>query len=167
MIPKVGFDSIKTDKALGPRRASAGSLAQGLRIARHVFEIDAGERDAELMLGIGHRRQHDLVQEVGTGVRLIGFIDRTGGAQNIVGGHAPAVAGEFVAAARTADAAQNAATDQSLQNRFEMPRRQAMARGECFCGDWLSTLLHRDINDRGNSENSFARKQWHRALETS
>ena len=27
------------------------------------------ERDAELLLGTGHRRQHDLVQEIGTGVR--------------------------------------------------------------------------------------------------
>ena len=119
------------------------------------------------VLGTGHGRQHDLVQEVGTGVRSIGFIDRSGGAQNIVGGHAPAVAREFVAAARAADAAKNAAADQRLQNRFKMPRRQAMARGKSFCGDRLPMLLHRDIDDRGNSENSFAGKQRHRKLETS
>ena len=107
------------------------------------------------LLGIGHRRQHDLVQEIGTGVRSIGFIDRAGGAQNIVCGHVPTVAGKFIAAARTADATQNAATDQRLQNRFEMPWRQAVARGERFCGDRLPTLLHRDIDDRGDSENSL------------
>ena len=142
-------------------RRPAGRLAQRLRVARHVFEIDAGERDAEFVLGAGHGRKHDLVQKIGTGMRLVVVLDRSGGAQNIVGGDAPAVAGEFVAAARAANAFQDSAAHQRLQHGFKMPRRQAMARGESLCGDRLSMRLHRHVDDCGDGKNSFAGKQRH------
>jgi len=45
-----------------------------------------------------------------------------------------------------------------------MSQRQAVARRKYLRGNRLAMVLHRDIDDRGNSENSFAVKQRHRGL---
>ena len=60
------------------------------------------------------------------------LLDRSGRAQNIVGRHAPPFPRKFVAATRAADAFEYAVAHQCLQNRFEMARRQAVARRERF-----------------------------------
>ena len=57
--------------------------------------------------------------------RLVGVLDGAGGAQDVVGGDAPALARELVAAARPADAFEDAVAHQRLQHRLEMARRQA------------------------------------------
>jgi hypothetical protein len=39
-----------------------------------------------------------------------------------------------------------------------MPGRQAVPRRKRFCGNRLSMLVHRDINDCGDGENCFTRQ---------
>ena len=87
--------------------------------------------------GIGHGWQHDLEQKIGAGIGQLVVFDGSGGAQNVIGGNASAVAGKFVAAARSANAAQDSAADKCLQNGFQMPRRQAVTRGKGLCGNRL------------------------------
>jgi len=80
---------------------------------------------------------------------------------------APPLVREFVAAARAADAFENAAANERLQHGLKMPRRQAMPRGQSFCGDWMPGSLHRHVDDCSYGKNSFARKQRHGAGKTS
>jgi hypothetical protein len=136
-------------------------LVQRLGVARQLFETDAGERDTEFVLGIGHGGKHDFVQKVGAGVLCVAVINRSGGAQNIIGGHLATVARQFVTAARSADAMQNSAANERLQHRLEMPWRQAVTRGKRFCGNRLSLRLHCHVNDGGDGEDCFAGKQRH------
>ena len=79
--------------------------------------------------GVGHGRQDDLEQKVGSEIRQFAIFDGSGGAQNVISRDTSAVAGEFVAAARAAHAAQDTATDERLQNGFKMPWRQSVTRG--------------------------------------
>jgi len=152
---------------LSARAASTGRPAHGLRVTRHVFQIDAGERDAEFLFGAGERRKHDLVQQIGAGMRFVVVLDRPRRTQDIVGGDTTPVAGELVATVRTADAFEDAAANQRLQHGFKMPRRQAMPRGQRFCGDWMPGSLHRHVDDCSYGKDSFARKQRHGAGKTS
>jgi hypothetical protein len=84
-------------------------------------------------------------------------LDCSRGAQNLVGCHAPALASELVTAVRASNAFQNPATHQRLQNRFKMPRRQAVMRSERFCGNRLAMVLQCHINHRGDCEGCFSR----------
>ena len=102
---------------------SEAALAQFLGAARHVFDIDAAQRDGELFLGIGERRKHDLAQEFGALMRLFAAVDRRRGAQDVIGRDPLALAGEGVTAARTTNAFENAVAHQGLQHRLEVPRR--------------------------------------------
>src|SRR5271154_4299203 len=49
-------------------RRTAGRFFQDGGIARHVFNADAGERYAKFLFGTRHRRQHDFIEKLGTGV---------------------------------------------------------------------------------------------------
>ena len=80
--------------------------------------------------GVGHGGQDDLEQKIGAGIGQLVIFDGSGGAQNVIGGNASAVAGELVAAARSANAAQDPAADERLQNGFKVPWRQAVTRGK-------------------------------------
>ena len=64
----------------------------------------------------------------GTGLALV--LDVAGSAQDVVGGDAAPLARQFVAAARAADALQDALADQGLQHRLQMARRQVVAVGQ-------------------------------------
>ena len=90
-------------------------------------------------------------------MRLDVVLDCSGSAQNLVGCHPPALASELVAAMWATNAFQNPATHQRLQNRFKMPRRQAVMRGERFCRNRLAMVLQCDINHRGDCEGCFSR----------
>ena len=137
-----------------------------MRVTRHIVDIDTGQRDAERCLGAGHGWQDDLEQKIGAGSGSLVIFDGPRGAQNVIGGNAFAVAGKLVTAARSANAAQDSAADECLQNGFQVPRRQAVTCGKGLCGNRLPMLLHRDIDNRGDSENSFAGQQRHREEQT-
>src|ERR1700692_3880618 len=92
---------------------------------------------------------------------MVGFVDRSRGAQDIVGGHAARYPRTLVAAARAADAFEDSFADQALQHGLQVSRRQVMARRERFCRDWTSWSLHRHIDDGCNCEESFAWEQRH------
>jgi hypothetical protein len=68
---------------------------------------------------------------------------------------------EFVAAARTADAFQNAFAHQRPQHRLKVARRQAVPRRQGFRCNRMSVRLQRDVDDRCNGEDSFSGEQWH------
>jgi hypothetical protein len=82
-------------------------------------------------------------------------------AQNIVGRHVPSIACKLVAAARAADALQYSVAHQRLQHGFKMPRWQAVARGECFCGNRVALRLYCHVDNCSNREDSFAGEQRH------
>jgi hypothetical protein len=84
-----------------------------------------------------------------------------GRAQDIIGRHPPALAGECITAARAADAAQDAVADQRLQHGFEMPRRQAMPRRKLFRGNRMRVRLQCHVDDGSNCQDTFAREQRH------
>ena len=65
---------------------------------------------------------------------------------------------QFVAAARSADALQNALADQRLQHRLEMPRRQMMTSGQCLSGNRTAPRIERDVDDGCDREDAFARQ---------
>src|SRR6202012_2079455 len=94
------------------------------------------------------------------------LVDGARSAKYVICCNAPPIAGELVAAARTAYATQNSATHQRLQNWFEMSGRQAVTRGKSLCGNRLPMLLHCNIDYRGDSKNAFAGKKRHREKET-
>jgi hypothetical protein len=74
-----------------------------------------------------------FAQELGGDGLRVNLLDRSGGAQNVVGGDPRPLASEFVTAAGSADAAQNPLADQRLQDGLKVARRQTMARRESFC----------------------------------
>src|SRR6266699_124452 len=69
------------------------------------------------------------------------------------------LARQLVAAARPSCTFENAVPHQRLQHRLEMPRRQAMARRQCFSRDWPSARVESDIADGGDSQGALARQQ--------
>ena len=90
------------------------------------------------------------------------FVGGAGGAQDIVGGDAALLAGELVAAARPADALEDAVAHQRLQDRLQMPWRQAVARRQRLGCDRSPACIERDVNDGGDCQNAFARQERHR-----
>ena len=101
--------------------------------------------------------------EFGSG-GLVGVLGGAGGAQDVLGADAPVLAREFVAAVRPAHAAQDAVAHQRLQNRFEMARRQLMARRQRLGRDRPAAGVDRHIDHGGNGKNALAghqRHDWH------
>ena len=72
-----------------------------------------------------------------------------------------ALARELVAAARAADAFQNAVAHQRLQHRLEMARRQAMPGRERLGGNRTACGLQCHVDDGRNRKDTFAREQRH------
>src|SRR3982074_3884806 len=94
---------------------------------REILDVDARQRVREGVLGLGKRRYHHLAEQGRLDQRhLIELIGRSGGARNIVGGDAPTLAGELVAAPRAPDSLENSMPYERLQHRLKMPRRQAV-----------------------------------------
>jgi hypothetical protein len=50
---------------------------------------------------------------------------------------------------------------QCLQNRLEMPRRQAMTCRQRFGRDRASARVERDVDDSGNGQGAFVRQKGH------
>ena len=65
---------------------------------------------------------------------MVDLVGRAGRAQDVVGGDAALLAGEFIAAARSPDAFEDAVPHQRLQDGLEMARRQPVARRQGFGG---------------------------------
>ena len=106
---------------------------------REILDIDACKRCREGMLGLSQCGHHHLAKQRGVGEwRSVDLLGCAGCAQNIVGGDAALLARQLVAAARPSCTLENAVPHQRLQHRLEMPRRQAMARRQCFSRDWPS-----------------------------
>src|SRR5262249_62191966 len=88
-------------------------------------------------------------------------IEDLGGAQNVSRADAPPLAPELVAAARTADALEDAGAHQRLQDRLEMARRKRIARRKSL-GRYRTPLrVDGDVEDSRNGEEAFARQQRH------
>ena len=86
---------------------------------------------------------------------------RAGGAQDVVGGDPAPLARQFVAAARPADALEDAVAHQRLQHRLEMPWRQPVARRQRLSGNRPPARMERDVDDGGNGQNAFAGQKRH------
>src|SRR5215475_12029748 len=104
----------------------ACGLAQALGGARQVLDADARERRREGVLGLPERGDHHLAEQVRIADRhlLLSLLGAAGRAQDVVGGDAALLAGELVAAARAADAPEDAVAHQGLEHGLEMPRWQ-------------------------------------------
>src|SRR5262249_7031307 len=113
------------------RSVALAGLRRRLRLAREILDIDLAECGEERALSLLQHGHHDVVEQRrshgGLDLRVIGGAGR---AQDFLGGDAASLAREFVAAARSAHTAEDALMDQGLQDRLEMTRRQAVARGE-------------------------------------
>src|SRR6202158_1098563 len=60
-------------------------LIKRLRVADHVFDIDAGQSRAEFALAAAHGRRHYSLYEFRAAVQLVAILDRAGGTQNVIG----------------------------------------------------------------------------------
>ena len=80
------------------------------------------------------------------------IVDRAGGAQDIVGGDAAALARQFIAAARAADALENADAHQRLQDRFEMTGGKRMSCSQRLGRHRPPPAMERDVDDGGDCE---------------
>ena len=72
-----------------------------------------------------------------------------------------ALARQFVAAARAADAFEDAVVHQRLQHRLEMARRQLVAGGQGLGRDRPPSAVERDVDDGGDGQKAFAGQQRH------
>src|SRR5581483_8758628 len=104
---------------------------------------------------------HDRRDQGGTGKCLSGVFHAAGRAQNFLGSDALAVAGELVAAVRTADALENSVADKGLQHRFEVPGRQLVARGKRLGRHRTALRVHGDIDNGSNGKHALAGNQRH------
>ena len=136
-------------------------VAQRLGLAHQFIEADFVQRRGERALCLADRRHHHVVQQGGAGGRIAGVLDGAGGAKDVVGGDAAPLAGEFVAAARPADALQDADPDQGLQHRLQMAGWQGMAGGQCLRGYRMAPAMKGDVDDCSNREKSLAGEQRH------
>ena len=110
------------------------------------------------------RRHHHFVEQQGFCERYtVDLVDRTGGAQDVVGRDAALLAGEFVAAARSPDAFEYPVPHERLQDRLQMARRQPVARRQGFGCHRSAPRVERDVDDGGNGQNTFARQERHGA----
>ena len=91
-------------------------------------------------------------------LRLADLLDGARRPQDIVGGNAILLAGELIAAARSAHALEDALPHQGLQHGLQVPRRKVMAERERFGGDRAAIRMHGDVDDRSDGENAFARQ---------
>ena len=62
--------------------------SQAFGMARHVVQIDAAERLSEFLLGSGQSRKHDFDDTTPSSAPRRLAVDRSGGAQNVVGRYA-------------------------------------------------------------------------------
>ncbi len=96
---------------------------------RQVFDVDAGQRSGEGVLGRSQRGHHHFVEQEGSCDRhAVDLVDRPGGTQDIVSRNAALLAGELVTSAWSPDAFENSVTHERLQDRLQMARRQPVAR---------------------------------------
>ena len=142
-------------------RFRSEAVAQRLGLAHQFVEADPAQRRRERPLGLADRRHHHVVQQGGAGGRIAGVLDGAGGAQDVVGGDAAPLARELVAAARPADALEDADPDQGLQHRLQMTGGQGMAGGQRLRGYRTAPAMKRDVDDGSNREKSLAGKQRH------
>jgi len=89
---------------------------------------------------------------------IVGFFDSAGRPQNVVGGDAALLARELIAAARPADAFEDAMPHQGLKDRLKMARRQAMTMCKRFGSDRPSPRVQRNVDDSRDSQDAFARQ---------
>ena len=88
-----------------PGSILAGRFAQTFGVVREVLDVDARQRTGEGVLGLAERRNHHLVeQDRFDDIYAVDLVGRAGGAQDVVGGNSPTLAGELIATARPADA---------------------------------------------------------------
>jgi len=82
----------------------------------------------------------------------IGVSGGKGGTQDIVGRNTSALPPQFVIAVWPADTFKDAVTNQCLQDRFEMPRREPMPGGECLRRNGASPRIDGNVNYDSNGE---------------
>ena len=102
------------------RRAFTRHLLHRFRAARQIFDVDAPERGRKGLLGLRQCRHDHLAEQ--RRPRSSGsphLLDRTGGAQDIVGGECDLLARELIAAARPAHALEDAVPHERLQHRLQ------------------------------------------------
>ena len=83
-------------------------------------------------------------------MRLFAPLDRGRRAQDIVGAHPLAFAGQRIAAARAANSLEDAVANQRLQHRLQVPRRQSMPQCQRLGGNRTCMRLQRHVDDGGN-----------------
>jgi dUTP pyrophosphatase len=137
-------------------------VAQRFGLAHQFVEADSRKRCRKRTFGLADRRDHHFAQEVGAGVcRRVAVLDGARRPQNIVGGDAPSLARQFIAAARPTDALENADPHQRLQHRLEMPRRKVVPRRQHLGRNGPPALVQRDVDDGSNRQETLAGEQCH------
>src|SRR5262249_45890425 len=82
-------------------------------------------------------------------------------ARSIVGSDAVLLSGQFITTIRPANAFKDVVAHQRLQHLFEMSRRQPKSPRQRLSLYRLVTRIERDIDDRGDRQNAFARQKVH------
>lgn len=132
------------------------------RLLCHVFDADAGKRCRKHALGFLQGRADDGTDQAwAAGRRTFDLLRGTGGAQDIFRANGALRARQLVAAARAADAFEDARMHQCLQNRFEMAWWQLMTGGKGL-GRYRSPFsMDRNVKNSGDSENTLTGYQRH------
>ncbi len=124
-----------------------------------LMRLSATSNSCSVLASAG---KHHFFQEIGAAdTHLAVFIDRSGGAQDIDGGYTAPLARQLVAAARAADAFEDAVADERLQHRLEMAWRQAVPGRQRLGGYRAAAALKRHVDHSSNRKDSFAREQRH------
>jgi hypothetical protein len=116
----------------GARKRPGRALFWHRHAPDHVVNIDSAECPGHHSLGFGEHRSNDLVDQSPTVHQRIGVLCSYGGAKDIVGGNTSALPAQFVTTVWPADTLKDAVSNQSLQDRLEMPRRKPVPGGECL-----------------------------------
>jgi hypothetical protein len=129
---------------------------------RQILNADPGKRIGKRTLSFrqGGSDHFPEQREIDYG-RFVFVLDSPGRAQDVVGRNPPAVAGEFVSAARSPRPSQNALPHQGLQHRFQQSGWKVMARCQCLRGNRTLARVKCDVGYGDNSEHILARQERH------
>ena len=142
-----------SDREIAAAFSSSSTCALSARFAE-ILDGDRVEIGQERLAGLAHgwaRSPSPPGCECDADFVGIGGAEADRGAHDLAERDAAALARQFVAAARAAHALEDLGVDEALQQRLQMARRQAMARGERLGGDRRGARMQGDVDDGARS----------------
>src|SRR5262245_5574627 len=129
---------------------------------REALDGDARQRSGTSILRLHQCRHHYLVEQHRTRHRnAVESLVGADSAQDILGGDALLLSCQFITTTWPANAFEDAVAHQGLQHRLEVPWRPPMSGRQHLGRYGPATRIERDIDDRGDRQNTFAGQKRH------